>query len=102
MTQDHGELSRIDVVVSHSPLAFIYQAFTPTITINGQQHRLPWGTHSFDVSPGNCEVSVSYPWIFSSECGKNTVEIALKAGEIKKVTYTAGLIRYLPGKMVVE
>lgn len=102
MALDDSGSSRIDIAVRHSPLAFFYGLLTPTITINKQCHHRPWGTHSFNMTPGSYEVSVSYPWLFSSECGKNTVSVTLRAGESKKVTYTAGLIRYLPGKMVVE
>jgi hypothetical protein len=60
------------------------------------------GAHSFDLPAGHYEISVSYPWILKSECGKNTVQVDLKPGENKRVSYRAGLIRYLPGKMVVE
>ena len=58
------------MTAKHSPLAFIYGLFTPTIAINGQTHKRPWGTSSFDLAPGHYEVSVSYPWLFAPECGK--------------------------------
>ncbi|MEO8459222.1 MAG: hypothetical protein ABI451_01730 [Dokdonella sp.] len=94
--------AHLDVAVTHNPLAFFYGAFTPTVTINGEKQRRPWGTHSFEVSPGAYEVSVSYPWFLSPECGKNTVNFELQAGQRKTVTYRAGVIRYLPGKITVE
>src|ERR1039457_524718 len=62
--------SCIEVTVTHSPLAFIYRFFTPTIEINGSKERRPWGVHVFTLPPGDYEVSVSYPWILSPECGK--------------------------------
>jgi hypothetical protein len=102
MTQGNSGSSRIDVTIAHSPLAFFYRLFTPSITINGQRQRRPWGKHTFEVPPGSNEISVSYPWLFSSECGKNTVHVTLLPGETKKITYRAGLVRYLPGKIVVE
>ena len=95
------EPAAIEVTVAHSPLAFIYRVFTPTIEINGNKERRRWGVHLFTLSPGYHQVSVSYPWIFSPECGKNTVWVALEAGQIRKVHYRAGLIRYLPGKISV-
>jgi hypothetical protein len=94
--------SRLEVTAGHSSLAFIYDFFKPTITINGQASKRPWGTSSFDLPPGNYEVSVSYPWLFASACGKNTVSFILQAGEIKTVSYHAGMIRYLPGKISVS
>jgi len=57
---------------------------------------------TFFVPPGHYEVSVSYPWIFAPECGKNTIGVSVQAGETKTVTYRAGLIRYLPGKISVS
>jgi hypothetical protein len=91
--------SRIEVTVTHSPLAFIYRFFTPTVEINGVKERRPWGVHVFALPPGDYEVAVSYPWLFSRECGKNSMRVHLEAGEERKVTYCAGLIRYLPGKI---
>jgi hypothetical protein len=91
--------SCIEVTVTHSPLAFIYRLFTPTIEINGVKERKPWGEHVFTVPPGDYEVSVSYPWLLSPECGKNTVRVHLGVGEARKVRYCAGFIRYLPGKI---
>ncbi len=97
-----SESSRIEVAVTHSPLAFFYRLFTPTITINGTRERRPWGVHSFPLAPGNYEVAVSYPWLFAPECGRNSVRFTLGPGEVKRVRYCAGLIRYLPGKITVS
>jgi len=102
MQQNPSSLSRLDVTANHTPLGFIYAFFTPTITVNGQAYKRPWGTSSFDLPPGHYEVSVSYPWLFAPECGKNTVGFTLQPGETKRVTYRAGLIRYLPGKISVS
>jgi hypothetical protein len=102
MPQEPIQLSRLEVVVGHTPLGFIYEFFTPTITINGQANKRSWGTSSFDLPPGDYEVSVSYPWLFAPECGKNTVSFTLHPGETKRVSYRAGLIRYLPGKISVS
>ena len=101
MDQELPAIAKLRVAATHNPLAFFYSAFTPTITINGVSHRLPWGTHNFDVPPGTCAVSVSYPWLLSAECGKNSVTLQLKAGQQKTVTYCARLIRYLPGSIKV-
>jgi hypothetical protein len=97
-----SELCRIEVVATHNPFAFFYDLFTPTITVDGDSQRRPWGVYLYDLPPGAHRVSVSYPWAFMKECGKNTVEITLRRGESRRVTYCARLIRYLPGKMTVE
>ncbi len=93
--------SRVVLTVKHSPLAFIYRVFVPTVTVNGKKERRPWGVHSFELTPGHYEISVSYPWLFSPECGKNTVHFTLAPGETRRIEYRAGFIRYIPGKMTV-
>ena len=100
ITEQNPPTSNMEVIVTHNRLAFFYDLFTPTITINGTKERKPWGTHQFRLPPGDYEVSVSYPWIMS-ECGKNSVRFSLAAGETKKVRYCARLIRFLPGSITV-
>jgi len=92
----------IELTITHSPLAFIYEFFTPTVEINGTKQRLPWGTHTLEMPPGAYTVAISYPWLFAPECGKNTVRFELKQEETKRVAYRAGLIRFVPGKMHVS
>lgn len=102
MSPDKPGLCHIEVTAEHSPLACIQDFFTPTITVDGEASRRPWGTYTYNLPAGNHTVSVSYPWVFMRECGKSTVAISLLPGETKKVTYRTGLTRYLPGKMTVE
>ncbi len=102
MEQSASSPTRIEVTATHSNLAFIYTFSKPTISINGQAHKRPWGTSSFEVPPGNYEVAVSYPWFLAAECGRNSVTFTLLPGATKRVSYRAGLIRYLPGKIYVS
>ena len=90
-----------EIAVTHSPLAFIYELFTPTIEINGAKARKRWGVHFVAIAPGDYELAVSYPWLFAAECGRNSVRLSLGPGEVKKVRYRAGLLRYLPGNITV-
>ncbi|MGA7893874.1 MAG: hypothetical protein WCA49_11695 [Candidatus Sulfotelmatobacter sp.] len=92
----------MEVTVTHSPLAFIYNLFTPTIQINEIKEKRPWGVHRFTLSPGDYDISISYPWLFSPECGKSSVRVHLEAGQLKRVNYRAGLARYLPGKISID
>src|SRR4051812_35086736 len=97
----HVSSSSVEVTVAHNPLAFFYEAFTPTITINGMKERRPWGTHHYDLPPGDYEVAASYPWIIR-ECGSNSVRFSLATGEKKRVHYCARFIRFLPGTISVK
>ena len=93
---------RIEVSATHSPLAYVYARVKPTIEIDDSVTKRPWGSHSFSVAPGTHTVAVSYPWLFKRRCGRNEVEVEVGAGETIRVTYRAGLIRYVPGKMTSE
>src|ERR1044071_3825566 len=69
ITDQNPPTSTVEVIVTHNRLAFFYEPFTPTITINGTRERKPWGTYQFSLPPGDYEVAVSYPWIVS-ECAR--------------------------------
>ncbi|HEX8110073.1 MAG TPA: hypothetical protein VF516_20225 [Kofleriaceae bacterium] len=92
----------LEVTMSYSPLAFLYAFSTPTITINETRDRRPWGTYRFELPPGNYRVEMSYPWLISPECGKNSVDIVLREGDHKHVRYTARMLRYWPGRVSVD
>jgi len=95
-------IAKISIDTIHSPFAFIYAFFKPTIEINQKRYRRPWGNSLFDVPAGDYVISVSYPWILSHECGKSSVRVEVKPGEEKRITYRVGLTRYLPGKITIE
>ncbi|MDB4953965.1 MAG: hypothetical protein JWO36_1534 [Myxococcales bacterium] len=97
-----SEMAKLQVVTSYSPLAFFYAFFKPNIALNGRLEKRPWGTQMFDVPPGDYLVEISYPWLFSAECGKNSLRLVLRPGAVARVTYRAGLIRYLPGKIRLD
>src|SRR4051794_40632975 len=101
MLDQQSSSACIELTLTHNPLAFFYRAFTPTVTINGKKERKPWGTYLLNLPPGDYVVAASYPWLIS-ECGRNSVEFSLEAGEKKKVTYCARFIRFIPGAMKVE
>jgi hypothetical protein len=41
--------SQVELTITHSPLAFIYRLFVPTVTINGTKERRPWGVHTIEL-----------------------------------------------------
>lgn len=92
----------LEITMRYSPFAFLYALFKPNITINGARERRPWGTHRFELPPGTYLVELSYPWLFTDECGKNSVQIALREGDHKHIRYTARVVRYWPGKLTVD
>ena len=98
--EDEPRTASVEVTVTHNPFAVFYKLFTPTIDINGMKERRPWGIHRFLLAPGEYKIAVSYPWIIQ-ECGRNSLQLTLAAGETRKVRYSARLIRFLPGSIKV-
>ena len=98
---NQNELAFIEVEIGYHPMAVIYQLFTPTIEINGVKEKRKWGVHEFRLQPGYYHISISYPWIFDAECGKNSVSFTIAAGEKRKINYRAPMIRYMPGKISI-
>jgi hypothetical protein len=96
------ETGTIEVTAQHSALAFIYALFRPNVEIDGRLEKRPWGTHAFEVPAGHHTVEVSYPWLFAPKCGKNSVEVDVRAGETVRVRYNAPPIRYVAGKITVD
>ena len=93
--------SYVEVSLVHSYWDLAYFLITPTLEIDGTKERKAWGVHRIELPPGDHELSVSYPSLMSREAGKSSVRFRLLPGEVKKVEYRSGPIRYLPGKMTV-
>jgi hypothetical protein len=92
----------LEVEIGYHPIATLYQFSIPTIEINGVKEKRKWGTHLFQLQPGNYCISISYAWIFAAECGKNSVEFSIAAGEKRKIIYRAPAISYAPGKISIK
>ena len=92
----------LEITMGYSPLAFFYAFSTPNVVINGVRERCPWGTHRFQLPPGRYVVELSYPWLFTEECGRNSVDLVLHEHDHKHIQYTARMIRFWPGKLTVD
>jgi hypothetical protein len=96
-------MPKVEVVISYSPLAFIYALFRPNLQIDGGAiEKATWGVQTIELPAGPHEIAISYPWLFLREAGRNSAAIDLADGATLRVSYRAGLIRYLPGKITVE
>jgi hypothetical protein len=101
-----ADLGHIEVMTSYplfaypaDPTLVMYGLDRPTIEIDGNAHRKPWGAHVFDVEPGRHVVAVSFPWLFMRRCGRNSVTVELEPGETKYVAYRPSLVRFIPGRI---
>ena len=98
-TPDQQIYTGVSVNLRFFPLAFLLYFCTPTVNINGVVQSCPWGNHYFELQPGVYQIRISFPYIFSSECGANSVEISLQYGEVRTVNYYMWPIIFLPGSI---
>lgn len=95
-------LATVEVIVAYPPADFLYAWSKPNIVIDGHLERRPWGSHTFELEPGDHHVEISYPYLFFRRCGANSVRLTLEQGETRRVHYMARLVRFLRGTISVE
>ena len=77
----------IEIKTGFFPLAFILFFCTPVIEINRQKNIKSWGTHFFDLTPGEYVVKIYFPYLFMPECGANQLKVSIVEGQTKRITY---------------
>ena len=92
----------IEVKTGFFPLAWILFFCTPVIEINGQKNSKKWGTHYFELEPGEYTVKIYFPYIFKPECGANQIKVDLKEGEQRKISFRMPPWMLSPGKITLS
>ena len=77
----------IEVKTGFFPLAFILFLCTPVIEINGQKNIKSWGTHYFELLPGDHIIKIYFPYLFKSECGANQINVSILEGQTRRIVY---------------
>ena len=77
----------VEVKTGFFPLAFLLFACTPRIEIDGQVHKKYWGTHFFEVSPGQHIIKVYFRYLTMARCGENTIAVNVPAGAITRIRF---------------
>jgi hypothetical protein len=93
----------IQIDTSFFVLSFFLYLCTPTIVIDGVACQRPWGSHSFQLSPGMHNVKIFFRYLFMSTCGANAINVVVQPDCIHRITYvmppwmfSKGAIRELP------
>jgi phage shock protein PspC (stress-responsive transcriptional regulator) len=94
-------MTRVEVKTEFFPLAFMLSLITPVIEINGEKHNKSWGTHSFDLEPGEYNFKIYFPY-FGTQCGANEIRLTIKEGEMRKISYYAPVIVFMEGTIKEE
>ena len=79
--------TELEIKLGFFPLAFYLFACTPVIEIDGEKNQRSWGSHYFEVTPGQHNIKIYFPYIGMSECGANEVTIDVQEGAKRKVSY---------------
>ena len=88
----------IEVTAKFVFLQWLLYFFKPTILIDGTPNRVSWGTHVFEVQPGRHHVEIFFRYFFTN-AGKASIDVDVPSGEIRRVSYRAPWLVFLPGKI---
>lgn len=92
-------MATLQVETTFFPLAFILNAVTPNIEIDGVVHKRKWGWAAFDLEPGEHTVEVSFPYM-GPKTGKAKVTVTITSpDEVVAYKYTAPMIMFMDGSM---
>ena len=97
-----GQRTGVEIHTGFFPLAFILFFCTPVIEINGHPDRKYWGTKFYDLPPGQYHFTISFPYIFMPKCGRADVQLALRPGEVRRISYFMWPWMFAPGSISVS
>jgi hypothetical protein len=91
--------SGIQIETSFFPLSFFLYACTPRIVIDNQTVLRPWGTHSFQLTPGMHNVKIFFQYFVMSQCGFAQTNVVVQPNCVHRLKYEMGMLMFLPGKI---
>jgi hypothetical protein len=84
------------------PLMWILFFVTPSLSVNGLVHRLPWGKHPMQLAPGRYMFQAWYPYLFTSQTSMGQLMLDLMPGASYRIKYRPAWLVFLGGSMTVE
>jgi hypothetical protein len=91
--------SGIQIETSFFPLSFFLYACTPRIVIDGEIMLRPWGSHSFQLTPGMHHVQVYFHYLFMPKCGFTQAAVVVQPNCVHQLKYEMGILMFLPGSI---
>jgi hypothetical protein len=95
-----AEVGTIQVTVEHTPLGYMYGPMA-NIELDGELHEVRWGTYAYEVAAGHHRLEMSYPY-FIRRAGRRAVTVSVTAGQVVRVHYRVGLMRFWPGTVTID
>jgi len=93
-----GQQTGLEVTTGFFFLAFLLYFFRPTIVIDGTPNKVKWGTVYFELPPGRHHVEIFFRYMIMN-AGKNSVDIDLTPGQVRRIRYRAPWLVFLKGKI---
>ncbi len=92
-------MGTIELLAEPHPWMPLARLMKVSIDIDGALTRLRWGRHAFRVAPGEHRVAVGAGYHFASRA---ELSVSVGAADTIQLRYTAGLVKHLRGRLVVE
>ena len=92
---------RIEINMTHNPLAFMLMMVTPNVLINGHPYPAKWGRNFYDLPPGHYDVAASFPYMGSSATGLARLQVPVHPQHATIVMYEAPFFMWSGGTMRV-
>jgi hypothetical protein len=91
---------RLSITLSHPAAAFLYQATTPRVHIDGADAKVQgWGAHTIPVGAGAHWVDVWVPYALPRRAGRARAEISVGPGEEARLEYMAPTLTFARGSL---
>lgn len=92
--------SGIELTATHNPLAWLLYFTKLTVTVDGSQQRLPWGTNTILTEPGTHRIDVSFGYL-GRQRGAASIEVPVPAGGKAKIRYKMPSWMSAPGRITI-
>jgi hypothetical protein len=87
--------------LSYHSLQWIATLLTPKVAINGHVQRRKWGAHLIELPPGHHHVRVSFPYLFSDDCGPAEAMVPVHPGMVTRLDYQCPLVVFANGTLSI-
>ena len=92
----------LDLFITHNPMAFLFDMCKPSVVVDDKEYVLTWGEHRLEVEPGEHNLKIFFRYMWMAECGANTIQVNVAAGDICRVKYYMPSWVYAKGKMTIQ
>jgi len=76
----------VEVILEYYWFAWFY-LLKPVVIIDDEKHFCNWGTHFFNLKPGNHHIKVYFKYLYVEECGVNSLDFKVEAGKVTSIKY---------------